>query len=95
VFSLEFWFTVAVVILVIELTAILIVLVVIAAGLGYGSEVIRNRLKASWMPLLQGYAAQGAGLTQKAAATVTAPPIRVKSQVAGLRHTISVLLGRR
>jgi hypothetical protein len=93
VFTLEFWFTVAIIILFAELTAFLLIMLALFGGLGYGSELLRNKLRREWMPLLQGYAAKGAQLTHQGARLVTTPPIRLESQLAGLRHTVRVLFG--
>ena len=92
--SLEFWFTVAILILFLEMSVLLLILIAITGGLGFGSEVLRRKLK-EWVPIGQGYIFKGRDLTRQAAAKVAAPAISVRSQAAGLSHTVRVLFSRK
>ena len=92
--SLEFWFTVAILILFLEMSVLLLILIAITGGLGFGSEILRRKLK-EWVPIGQGYVFKGRDLTRQVATKVVAPAISARSQAAGLSHTVRVLFNRK
>lgn len=94
VFTLEFWFTVAIIIIFLEISLILLLLLAITGGLGYGSEVFRRKLK-SWLPIAQYYADKGASLTRTYTGKAVMPAIQLRSRWVGWSHTVRVLLNRK
>ncbi len=91
--SLEFWFTVAIIILFVEMSALLLIMVALMFGLGFGAEVLRNKLKL-WMPLAQGYAGKGANLTKEYTTKAMRPAIAAESAVTRWQTTLKTLLRR-
>lgn len=92
--NLEFWFTVAVFILFLEISVTLFIFVLLAAGLTYGSNLLRVKLK-EYMPLAQHYSGKGAELTTNVSGKAIAPFMAVRSGLAGMRATARGLVTRK
>lgn len=92
--NLEFWFTVAVFILFLEVAVTLLVFVALWAGLAYGSQPLRVKLK-EYVPLLQQYSATGARLTDDYTGKAMTPLIKARSGWARLDATWRGLVGRK
>ena len=91
--TLDFWYTVAVAVLTLEMFVVMLVLLVIVFGMNYGARYVNLNIK-DWMPMLRGYLTQAQGISQKVAVKVTRPPILFRSGVVGARDSLAALVGR-
>lgn len=91
--NLEFWYTVAVFILFLEVSLTLLVVILLAAGVAYGSNPVRAKLK-EYMPLAQQYSAKGEQLTVNVTGKARSPLIEARAAAVGFKATVKSLLGR-
>ena len=92
--NLEFWFTVAVFILFLEISVTLFVFILLAAGLAYGSNPLRAKLK-EYVPLAQQYSGKGVELTTNVTGKAVTPFLGIRSGLAGMRATARGLVTRK
>lgn len=91
--SLDFWFTLAVVILFFQLFTVLLVVLLLTAGTSYGLRMGRLALK-DYVPTGQRYLEQGNQLVRQYAHKVTAPIVQLNSATEQLGATVKTFFAR-
>ncbi len=90
--TLDFWYTVAVAVLTVEMFVIMLVLLAMVFGMNYGARYVNINIK-NWMPMLRGYLTQAQTISHKVAVKVTRPPILFRSGLVGVRDSLAALVG--
>ncbi len=91
--TLDFWYTVAVAVLTVEMFVIMLAMLAMVFGMNYGTRYVNLNIK-DWMALLRGYLTQAQDISHKVAVKVVNPPIQYRSRFIGARQTLLALFGQ-